>query len=89
MRYIINGVIRSLSKDNITFELNKILIGKKFLLNGESNVIEEISIHNSSLFFHLEKNLEVIHKVKTIELDTHNKLIKVFSPTHHFFISFK
>jgi hypothetical protein len=77
LTFIINGIVRSLTLEEMVFMLKNILIGKKIKFNEQQTSIQDIYMEGTYMFISYSHSSLVVKSVNEIEIDQHNNVVKV------------
>lgn len=88
MQFIVNGVIRSLTNEEKNNELKQLLLGKKIKKEKELEfLITDLILTTHSVIFYGDHDSFFIEKVKKIEIDNKDNLIRIFNNANRYIIS--
>lgn len=90
MKFIVNDIVRSFSSKEMEKLLIKHLSGLSIQLTSNSSeiIINDIIIQNQSLFFYYDDGIHPIHGISSINLNTNQNIIRIFSARDHLHIKF-
>lgn len=89
MQFIINGVIRSMTQQEKMLELKTLLLGKNMTVNqNNSFLIVDLYMTNYSIIFYGSDDEFEIRKIKKVEIDGKDAMIRISSSNHMYIIPY-
>lgn len=79
MKFVLNGIIRSMSPEEIEYELKKHLIGKSMNFKNETITVSDLSIKRNTLLFIDGDNPYAVNSIKKIEIEYKNKIVRIIT----------
>lgn len=89
MQFIINGVIRSMTQQEKILELKTLLLGKNMTVNQNNSFsIVDVYMTNYSIIFYGNNDEFEIRKIKKVEIDGKDGMIRISSSNHIYIIPY-